>query len=234
MSETSSSGIGNSRVIGATSGRIPWIPLAIMGVVVAVYMWRTDFEPRWPLILGIVLLCVQSCLRMPFAHRAKGVTVAHNSADTVDIALMYAVFITMVVLPLLRLATPLLDGFDYVLPPYIAAIGVVVMIFGLWLFYRSHADLGKQWSASLQIGEDHRLVTQGVYSRIRHPMYSAIWLMALAHPLLFQNWIAGPPIVLAWAMLYFRRLPHEEAMMVARFGTDYERYRERAGALWPK
>ncbi|MEM8697368.1 MAG: protein-S-isoprenylcysteine O-methyltransferase [Pseudomonadota bacterium] len=234
MADSPPNGLGESRIVGATNGRMPWVPVAIMSAAVILYIWRTDFEPRWPLILGAFLLACQIFIRMPFAHRVKTVTVARSNVDRTDMLLMYGVFATMVVLPLLRLATPLLDRFDYILPTYGTIAGAATMIFGLWLFHRSHADLGKQWSASLQIGKDHELVKSGVYARIRHPMYSAIWLIALAHPLLFQNWIAGPPILMAWAVLYFRRLPHEEAMMVEKFGEDYERYRNRAGALWPR
>jgi protein-S-isoprenylcysteine O-methyltransferase Ste14 len=50
------------------------------------------------------------------------------------------------------------------------------LVIGLWLFYRSHADLGTNWSITLEIREQHRLITQGVYRRIRHPMYSALGL----------------------------------------------------------
>ena len=38
----------------------------------------------------------------------------------------------------------------------------------------------------------YMLVTNGIYRRIRHPMYSAFWLWAIAQALLLPNWIAGP------------------------------------------
>jgi len=57
-------------------------------------------------------------------------------------------------------------------------IGIVVAIVGLWLFWRAHADLGRNWSQTLDIHGDHQLITQGVYHFIRHPMYAAGWLFA--------------------------------------------------------
>ena len=35
------------------------------------------------------------------------------------------------------------------------------------------------------------LVTEGIYGRVRHPMYTAFWLWAVAQALLLPNWIAG-------------------------------------------
>lgn len=54
--------------------------------------------------------------------------------------------------------------------------GVVCLAVGLWLFYRSHADLSTNWSVTLELRENHQLITHGVYRSIRHPMYSAFLL----------------------------------------------------------
>ncbi|MEO0461498.1 MAG: protein-S-isoprenylcysteine O-methyltransferase [Pseudomonadota bacterium] len=226
--------IAQRGIIGGVKSRIPWVPLVILSAALAIYFWRTGMNSRWPFIAGTLLLTLQLLVRTPFAQRVSKIVVARDAADKSDLAIMYGVFLTMVVLPLLRLATPLLDALDYSLPWPFAIAGIALYLAGLWLFWRSHADLGTQWSASLQIGEQHKLVTEGVYARIRHPMYSAIWLMALAQPLLFQNWIAGPPVLLAFGMLFVTRLPKEEAMMTETFGEDYAVYSRRSGALIPK
>ncbi|MEO1044567.1 MAG: protein-S-isoprenylcysteine O-methyltransferase [Pseudomonadota bacterium] len=225
---------GRTAIIGAQKSQTPLVPLIIILSAIAIYLWRSDFAPRWPMIIGAVLILVQMFIRGPFAKKAGSVTVSRDYVYRLDLIIMFGVFVTMVLLPTARLVTPWLDTFDYQLGSASAVMGVIISIFSLWLFYRSHADLGKQWSATLQIGEEHQLVTNGVYARIRHPMYSALWLYALAQPLLFQNWIAGPPVILVWAMLYFSRLPREERMMEEQFGKGYDDYRKHAGALWPR
>ncbi len=48
-----------------------------------------------------------------------------------------------------------------------------------WLFWRPHIGLGRNWSPSLQLREEHTLVTKGVYHSIRHPMFASMWLSAL-------------------------------------------------------
>jgi protein-S-isoprenylcysteine O-methyltransferase Ste14 len=60
------------------------------------------------------------------------------------------------------------------------ALGAALQMCRLWLFWRSHHDLGGNWSPSLEIAEQQTLVTRGVYARVRHPMYAAQALLALA------------------------------------------------------
>ena len=44
----------------------------------------------------------------------------------------------------------------------------------------AHADLGLNWSITLEMRKGHELIVHGVYRRIRHPMYAAIFLFAVA------------------------------------------------------
>ncbi|MBI3966613.1 MAG: isoprenylcysteine carboxylmethyltransferase family protein, partial [Chloroflexi bacterium] len=68
------------------------------------------------------------------------------------------------------------------------AIGTVQLSLSVFLFWRTHRDLGANWSPALEIGAQHTLVTRGVYGRIRHPMYASQALLALAQALLLPNW----------------------------------------------
>jgi len=72
---------------------------------------------------------------------------------------------------------------------------------------RTHKDLGRNWSVTLEVREQHALVTNGVYSRVRHPMYSAFWLWALAQALLLPKLDrrAGRPDRVRDAVLFTRR-----------------------------
>jgi protein-S-isoprenylcysteine O-methyltransferase Ste14 len=137
-------------------------------------------------------------------------------------------------LPLLYLFTPWLAFADYSLPPALPWIGVVAMIASLWLFWRSHSDLGQNWSVSLELRENHELVTCGVYRSIRHPMYASIWLWALAQGMLLQNWLAGWSVVPAFAAMYFLRVPREEQLMCEKFGDQYRAYMGQTGRVWPR
>ena len=108
------------------------------------------------------------------------------------------------------------------------------MLFALWLFWRSHADLGQNWSVSLEVCKDHQLVTAGTYKWIRHPMYLSIWLWCLAQSLLLSNWLAGPSSLILFGVMYFLRTPREEQMMREFFGQQYVDYMSRTGRLFPR
>jgi protein-S-isoprenylcysteine O-methyltransferase Ste14 len=107
-------------------------------------------------------------------------------------------------------------------------------VVAIWLFWRSHADLGLNWSMTLEMRKDHELVTRGVYRRVRHPMYAAIFLFAIAQGLVLQNWLAGWGGFVSFALLYLVRAPREEKMMSEFFGEEYGRYVRRTGRLWPR
>jgi protein-S-isoprenylcysteine O-methyltransferase Ste14 len=103
----------------------------------------------------------------------------------------------------------------------------------LLLFYRSHADLGKNWSISLQIRNEHRLVTTGIYRFVRHPMYSSFFLLAVAQLMLLPNWFAGATGLIGVGMLYAFRIRQEERMMMERFGAEYRDYIAHTARLIP-
>jgi protein-S-isoprenylcysteine O-methyltransferase Ste14 len=122
---------------------------------------------------------------------------------------------------------------DYAFQPVLAVVGAIVFAFALWLFHRSHADLGTNWSIALDIRAKHSLVTNGVYRYVRHPMYSAFWLNALAQLLLLPNYLAGPAGLIGIAVLYFSRVAREERMMLETFGEEYRAYMGRSARLIP-
>lgn len=95
-------------------------------------------------------------------------------------------------------------------------------------------DLGHNWSATLRIRPEHSLITHGVYRRIRHPMYTAHLLWAIAQGLLLANWLAGWIFLVAFVPLYLLRVPHEEQMMLEQFGQEYRTYMARTGRIIPR
>ncbi len=55
---------------------------------------------------------------------------------------------------------------------------------------------------TLQLRENQRLITSGIYSRFRHPMYSAMFLLGLGQALVLPNWFAGPAYLIGFGVLY--------------------------------
>ena len=173
-------------------------------------------------------------IRGVYKRRTQTNKQAVSRADAVKKVLMAIVIPCGLLLPVVYLFTPWLGFADYHLPAFAPWLGTGLMIAALWLFWRSHADLGQNRSVTLELRQGHQLVRHGVYRSIRHPMYASIWLWCLAQELLLENWLAGCYPLPAFAVIYFVRTPREEQMMCESFGQVYRDYIQRTGRLCPR
>lgn len=156
-----------------------------------------------------------------------------NRGDSCERALLGIVAVGNLLLPMIAVITSRLSFADDRLPLPVQLCGTVVMVVALWLFWRSHADLDLNWSVTLDVLEGHQIVSHGVYSRIRHPMYAAIFLFGLAQGMLLDNWFAGWAGVATFGVMYAIRTPREERMMCEHFGDEYRADMQRTGRLIP-
>lgn len=138
------------------------------------------------------------------------------------------------IVPLIYMLTPWLDFASYTLPRGAVILGAVLYSGGMWIFWRSHADLGRFWSPVLEMRHDHQLVTDGIYRRIRHPMYAAIFLFFIGQALCLGNWIAGLSGLGAFTLLYLVRIGPEERMLADTFGEAWQIHAARTGRIWPR
>ena len=171
-------------------------------------------------------------IRAPHGQRSRSVTVARSRRGTLEIVLLALAWIAFF-LPLAWVATPVFAFADYPSHPVSLFAGILCLALGLWLFARSHADLGTNWSITLEVRERHQLISQGVYHRVRHPMYTSLLLYSLGQALVLPNWIAGPSYGVAMVLLVGFRLGPEERMMREEFGEEYEAYMARTKRLVP-
>jgi tetrahydromethanopterin S-methyltransferase subunit A len=109
-----------------------------------------------------------------------------------------------------------------------------VLVAAAWLFWRSHADLGRNWSVHVRVREDHTLVTSGVYSWIRHPMYAALLLAAAGLIPVLHNWVVAAAMLSVAFLFAVVRAPHEERFLISHFGERYRTYISRSGRLFPR
>ena len=180
----------------------------------------------------LVATVVMMAIRAPHGNRSRSVKVAKSHKTPLETGLLVLAWVGFFI-PLIWVASPAFWFAEYPLHTGPLVAGVMCFVIGLWLFYRSHADLGTNWSITLEVREEHRLITEGVYRVVRHPMYSALVLYSVGQALVIPNWVAGPSNLLAFAVLLALRIRAEERMMDERFGDEYATYSARTKRLIP-
>jgi protein-S-isoprenylcysteine O-methyltransferase Ste14 len=175
-------------------------------------------------------------IRFPYARRSRRNPVARSARGPREMALLLVSLTGLGIVPLVYVATGWPRFADYAFRPLQAWLGLVAALAALIMFRLTHRALGRNWSVTLEVRESHKLVTDGVYRRVRHPMYTAFWLWAVAQALLLPNWFAGLAGLVGFGTLYFLRVGHEERLMIEAFGDSYRAYMERTGRLipWPR
>jgi len=182
-------------------------------------MSQTTAEYIW--LLGVVAWFL---IRLPHQVRSAKEPIRVRARGVREAVLLAILTAGLWVIPAVYVLTGLPRLGDYGFLSAVGWIGTAVLVASLWLFYRSHRDLGRHWSFTLDIRENHKLVTTGIYARIRHPMYASFLLLGLAQALLLPNWFAGPAGLVAAAVLTMFRVRHEEALMLREFGDEYRSY----------
>ncbi len=124
-----------------------------------------------------------------------------------------------------------MSWFALALPEWLRWSGFALVIAGLALLSWAHQTLSASFSGNLEIREQHKLVTNGPYRWIRHPIYAAIILWSAGLALITANWFIAF-IPLAFALFFILRVPDEEKMMVEAFGDEYRDYMKRTGRFW--
>ncbi|HET9590592.1 MAG TPA: protein-S-isoprenylcysteine O-methyltransferase [Anaerolineales bacterium] len=179
-------------------------------------------------------IIIEMVIRAPLNKRRKQQLMIDRRVTTQEKTLLGLLFLGMFLIPIVYAATDWLDFANYSLPDWAGWLGAVLIAGALSVFWRAHADLGLNWSPTLEIRERHELVTRGIYGLIRHPMYASQWLWVIAQPLLLQNWIAGWLNLLVFVFFYFLRVRAEEQLMIEQFGDQYRAYMQKVGGVFPK
>jgi protein-S-isoprenylcysteine O-methyltransferase Ste14 len=194
------------------------------------YMSQEIFNWIW-----IVLFITISIVRKIHERRA-GERASLKDTPIVEATLMLLWGIAAGVLPFFYIFSTWLDfaNLPFKIPPVFGLIGTVFFLLSIWLLHRSHADLGKMWSSTVEPSSKEMLVTDGVYKRVRHPMYAAHVLWGMAQILLLPNLIAGLLALLLNFAVMSLRIPREERALLEEFGDEYSQYMKITGRIIPK
>jgi protein-S-isoprenylcysteine O-methyltransferase Ste14 len=111
-------------------------------------------------------------------------------------------------------------------------VGLALVLAGLGFTIAARVWLGRNWSGTVTLKEDHELIRSGPYALVRHPIYTGLLLALIGTAIVVGRWRALVALVpfLAGFLLKMRK---EEQFMADAFGEQYARYRGEVAALVP-
>ena len=103
-------------------------------------------------------------------------------------------------------------------------IGLILFVVGLVLRWWAIIHLGRFFTVSVAIAQDHELVTTGPYQFVRHPSYTGSFLIFLGFGLCTLNFYSLLAICLPIGAAFLWRIHVEEAALRENFGERYLAY----------
>jgi protein-S-isoprenylcysteine O-methyltransferase Ste14 len=116
-------------------------------------------------------------------------------------------------------------------PAFVAALGLLLELLGLWLALGARIQLG--FFTSGRTADHPVLVRRGFYRYIRHPIFAGTFLVAFGWPLIYGAPVTAILTLIVGTILGQRRIKSEETAMRARFGEEYDTYKRETDALIP-
>jgi len=129
--------------------------------------------------------------------------------------------------------TPLL-GVGPLLETTVAVTAVFLAAGSAWVIWEAQRVLGRQFAYQARLIEGHRLITHGPYGWVRNPQYAALFVLGVATAVTWSRWTALPAFLALYAAGTAIRVRCEEKLLREAFGEEFEAYRCRVPALFPR
>jgi protein-S-isoprenylcysteine O-methyltransferase Ste14 len=127
--------------------------------------------------------------------------------------------------------SPFVDSYSANIVLQIAAVSLSAS--AAWMAMSAIRELGKQWSFQARLVEGHELVTSGIYSTVRHPIYTAMLANLIATGIVLSHWVIVLPAVAIFLVGTYIRTSLEEKLLAGAFGAEFENWRSRVPGLVP-
>jgi len=117
----------------------------------------------------------------------------------------------------------------------ILIIGSLLYFPGIALYLWGYWTLGRMFGISSGFGatlyQDHKLIRNGPYGYVRHPMYLAVILAAIGALLIFRTW--AMVLFSVFSLGVIPRAKREESLLVDEFGEEWEAYKQNVPGWLP-
>ncbi|MFX0183506.1 MAG: methyltransferase [Candidatus Hodarchaeota archaeon] len=186
-------------------------------------------------ILFISIYAVFAGVRVYYRSQSLGRTSEkeYTQKTKAIIALMLAILGYFLVIGLWIIIPQTILVFQIALPFWVRWAGVGIAVIAIALTVWIHRVLGRQYSAKWEIQKNHKLITVGPYSRVRHPMYTTLNLFSLSVSLITANLLLIL-LAISVAIPFFWIARAEEEILIEQFGEEYLEYMKITGRFFPR
>jgi protein-S-isoprenylcysteine O-methyltransferase Ste14 len=188
-------------------------------------------------ILAAVILLTGMSISFYFRIKADRETGEKVSRKVDGSPMMYTLMVGGLILwlsPFVYLINPAWMAWSKIgLPDWVRWLGVGLGVIGVCGIYWLFSSIGSGISPTSATRKEHKLVTNGIYKYIRHPLYTFGSSLFLFFGTIADNWFIALLGILAFIAVAIR-VPKEEANLIAKFGDEYREYMKRTGRFLPK
>ena len=119
-------------------------------------------------------------------------------------------------------------------PPLLwQTLGAALMVSGIAIRQRAVRHLGQYFRTRVTMLDDHRLITDGPYARLRHPSYIGGLLCCFAIGVALGSAVSLAAATIIPTLAFAHRIRIEERALAGHFGDAWIEYRGRTKALLP-
>ncbi|MBU2590306.1 MAG: isoprenylcysteine carboxylmethyltransferase family protein [Nanoarchaeota archaeon] len=114
----------------------------------------------------------------------------------------------------------------------VSYLGIIVALIGFFIRWFGAIILKHQY-LQFSVIERRKLVTQGLYSKIRHPCYLGVFIALFGIAMFFSSWAGLLIHLFVIFPLGLRRISNVEAKLSEHFGNSYKKYMKDTKKLIP-
>ena len=112
-------------------------------------------------------------------------------------------------------------------------VAVLLAIGSVYFSSVALKTLGRHWGFIAGVAAEHRLIQEGLYGVVRHPLYTCFYSLTLATAIVWTApWGLLAATILFWIGVWIR-VHTEEKVLREQFGSEFDDYVRRVPAFFP-
>lgn len=120
------------------------------------------------------------------------------------------------------------------LPGYVEVVGIFMILIGVCIRVYSVLLLSKEFTLSVCVGSNQKIMKKGFYKYIRHPAYLGSIISIIGITISFRNIFNIFFSIVVLTIIYGYRIKVEEEALIKNLGEEYIKYKYETKTIIPK